>query len=284
MASQLRLTVWPGGEVPVPPTAVEPVALDGEWLVFDSAKYEYRPVPADLYLYEAQDVDLADASALVDFTANHGRMAAMWLDDLPPNSRRAIAIHAAEHRRSWAASEGPTRVHVDEIGWRIRVLRQLGRHAVAYARGDYEADVWPDMQQWYDTNRDMIRLTGGDPDEPDMRRRATEWHAWDNFTHLANAALRPFHVRVYVDSGNPDFNLGDAHPSLYSCAVLQVVNAVARQAEYRRCAACDRLFERQRGRSTHYSRSSGVIYCSASCANAQAQRAWRQRNRAKGSS
>ena len=71
-------------------------------------------------------------------------------------------------------------------------------------------------------------------------------------------------------------------PGLYSIAVLQLVNDMAQQLDYHVCTAerCGRLFVRQRGRSVHYSRTKGSIYCSKSCMNTQTQRAYRRRQRA----
>lgn len=73
---------------------------------------------------------------------------------------------------------------------------------------------------------------------------------------------------------------------LFSVCCAELFNHVVESEPYRTCAneRCGRLFVRQEGRATKGTRrSSGVRFCSASCARAQAQRAYRQRRRSGGS-
>lgn len=72
---------------------------------------------------------------------------------------------------------------------------------------------------------------------------------------------------------------------LFSVCCAELFNHVLESEPYRTCAneRCRRLFVRQVGRATKGTRrSSGVLFCSASCARAQAQRAYRQRRRSRG--
>jgi len=71
-------------------------------------------------------------------------------------------------------------------------------------------------------------------------------------------------------------------PPLYCVLCLELFNHILDNAAYRTCAneTCGRLFVRQQGRSEHgQHRASGVLYCSHSCARAQANRAYRRRRR-----
>jgi hypothetical protein len=147
-------------------------------------------------------------------------------------------------------------VHVDEVGWRLRVLRGLRRHVLTHHAGGDLAALWP-------TATDAAM-------------------AWHFFAWNANAALRAFQVRVTPELDGRPVESSGLFPTAYAAAVLQLVNDLLSGAEFKTCAAehCGRAFTRQRGRSTHYNRATGVVYCSSSCANAQAQREYRRRQRA----
>ena len=47
---------------------------------------------------------------------------------------------------------------------------------------------------------------------------------------MSNLALRDFHVRVYVDRATPNSTIGDAYPTVYSLAWLQLVNDLINDA------------------------------------------------------
>jgi hypothetical protein len=72
---------------------------------------------------------------------------------------------------------------------------------------------------------------------------------------------------------------------LYAICALELFNHIVENADYWICAneRCSRTFVRQEGRSQKgQHRSRGVRYCSAGCARAAAQRAYRRRKRTEG--
>jgi hypothetical protein len=71
-----------------------------------------------------------------------------------------------------------------------------------------------------------------------------------------------------------------AHSSLFEVCAAELFNHIASQTEYKTCAneTCGHLFVRQQGRAIHgQHRTTGVKYCSDTCARAQNQRAYRRR-------
>ncbi len=152
-------------------------------------------------------------------------------------------------------------VHLDEVAYRLRVLEILGRHAVAYREGDYLVPVW---QEAYDGHR--VR---------------TEEDAWRAFGYHANAALAPFHARVRVIvAGDEARAIGDGACTFLEAGVLQIINDLADEVDYLTCPNCARVFARQVGASTHYSRRAGVTYCSPACGSNARVKAYRARKRA----
>lgn len=270
MSTRFRITTWPDEPVPRPVVDVPDTVLRaGEWLVFQSTDWRgtYRELPAEIYLRDAKDLDVSDLDAIASFVRQHGRIApSVDLDrDLPGGSGVEIMRQAARAGRRYERTVddvrgGALRVHVDEVVYRLRVLRVLTDHALAYVRGDYEHEAWPDHAEWpAGLDRDAM--------------------AWQHFTNYANAALREFHVRVWADAGDPDFNIGAPRPAVYEAAVLQLVNDLIEEVDYRPCAHCGRIFARQVGRSTQRSRRQGVMYCSPECGRAAAVKAYRERKR-----
>lgn len=300
--AQLRITVWPGGRIEEPPVAaVEKAELvAGEWISVDLlTSDQVSPVPDDLYLYEIADADPSDPESLRRL-ANLGLWRSLNIadayGDLPiwtdEQWRRALADVALKYGRPvpddlekgrhevWDPLGGVGfPIHLEEIALRVRAVQRLSHHAQLYATGEDVAQAWrPDrVDSAVRARLSMPGLT--DEDSPAVR----EVVAWEEFTRLANAALREFHVRVYADVGRPGYGIGSAYPTVYQVAVLQIVNDMAGGGStYHTCGneTCGRPFLRQRGRSRYYSRAEGVRYCSRECANAQTQRDYRRRKRA----
>lgn len=274
--SQLRITTWPADQVPDPAVQRFPQArLQGEVLHL-GGQVAPATVPDQVRLFELADLDADDPAALVELTQSLGCLAPYDLgSDLAHDGASDVARHAHQHGRTFDPSKSRAdgglmlgasrsdgrRVHLDELAYRLHLLRSLSDHVAAHALGRSVRKVdWP-------------------PGAP--RRLRTDVGDWRHFSLHINAALRPFQVRVHVALGAEDVTPA-AVPGLFSVAALQLVNDLTAHLDYHVCAAehCGRLFVRQRGRSFHYSRSKGSIYCSKSCMNAQTQREYRRRQRA----
>jgi hypothetical protein len=130
-----------------------------------------------------------------------------------------------------------------------------------------------------------------DNDEYHLRSGELEPLEHDTGEALADRYTRCHTVRATPDGGIQGrarrgrgqartFNRPLVFRPLYSIMMAELFNHIVLQAPTRRCAntRCSQLFVHQQGRATKgTSRSRGVLYCSASCARAVAQRAYRQR-------
>jgi hypothetical protein len=108
------------------------------------------------------------------------------------------------------------------------------------------------------------------------------------FVHVVNLGLASaFHARLELHiAGIPEVrdeaHIGIPRPDLFEALCLQLHQLVVADLPVRECAneACRRAFTRQRGTAEYGQyRTKGVLYCSAPCAKAQAQREYRRRQR-----
>jgi hypothetical protein len=282
LALRFRPTVWPGVPVPVPPV-LRPhgVERDGPWFLPNldpSRPTVLAELPPEVHLRQFRDTPADDLDALADLC----RLG--WIvqlhqppySDLPVKSDEAWKHSLAQlevtlwpGQPHWVGNEaerervdrrhhrldlGPP-VHAAEVAWRVRAMQRTTDHLLAYLDGQPVAPAWRDC--------------------------ADELEAWRNFIGFTGAALREFHVRVELEPIDPRQPLDEI--SLYTAAMLQLVNDLAASETIHRCASetCGRPFVRQLGRSTYGGhRRSGTLYCTSNCARAQYQREKRRRDRA----
>jgi hypothetical protein len=263
-----------------PDRAVRGEEPEGTWPELDG----------ETYLLLA-DLDLGDSAAVVRFINAYGILGARRIEDgervyrgfaMEPGSDEVFSAldahrtHAAEVIGGEAEWFEET---IEEFRFSALCLRDL-LTAWRVISGDlaHEDAAWVSPAWHVDSAREPLN---DDPWEPGGPERLLSGYLTD--------ALRSFSPRVFsewldderpYDAASRPFDSSD--PTLYDICCLELFNHIVERAAYRRCQneTCARLFVRQAGRAQHgQRRTTGVMYCSSSCARAQAQRAYRARRR-----
>ena len=272
---RFRITTWPHDRLPHPvaPQRVRYTLVNDNVLVPDLDAGLQPPSPRyseEIYL-ELTALDLDDPQAIADFVNHFGELEVnllhqqplTWLDHDESYSDEVMVpkIYQAKRDAGIHPHMGETLI---EFKWGATALRDL-----VAARRVVAGEIDPMDHAWESPIWDRVPQDG------------TEELPWEEdgaislLTVGLNYGLDPFspvllrgHESLFSDV------------SLYHVCCLELFNHIVEEAPYRRCAneTCGRLFVRQRGRSVHgQHRSRGVKYCSAECARAQAQRAYRRR-------
>lgn len=279
MNHQLHITAWPGGPLFEPAVASAPAA---QWIRNDVAAWAphpYRltgervewgpvsadrtfPVPARLYLRELGELDLVDAHQVFGFYLRFGALGVHR-----PGQSLIPADHplVEEVDRAWLPHERQSGrrhfEHLDEFRWHAALIRSLTTlyHEISTGRPD-PATAWDG--EWFPP-----------PAGPGARG--------EFFVTWINRLIAPLRPRVGLEAnGDPP---SPGAPTLLAALAIQLFNDVAAGTRYKACAneRCRRLFVNQTGPDgVRRTRTAGVVYCSARCARAQAQRSYRRRRQA----
>lgn len=233
---------------------------------------------ADVFLYEAIDLDPADPAQVWKFSeALAHNVCEVWLDprwtdvyDSAEGSWNRYARDLAPFSRAMGVQPVSARdldqslgfLHVSEVALRQSVLRDLADALRAQEAGEVGS----------------------------LRPR------WQQSFRMANVALSRFapHFEAVHDGAGIEWGIADGDwigdrlptPTGFQVAVLQAHDRAASGLGAKRCArpACGRIYFTQRGRGKFSEAEShrrvDSIYCSASCAKRVGNQAWRERKRA----
>jgi hypothetical protein len=273
-AGQLRrtLTIWPPGPVPMPLTIGSGFLvqlLDGDPQILQPilvpAKTTPVPLPDEWVLRELPRLDLDDPKVFITLWETYGPLltsgAPFALLPGDEDSQPFGLLHAAQRDLDHQSVSDHTRgVSLTVVRHHFELLQALMSHVVALRRARPLAKAWGSVHL----------------NQPVQNAR----DAWFTFEQVMNAALSPFSVNVRVYR-NREYGLRTAAP-LYAIAALQILNVLEEGLPVLSCAneRCTRFFQRQLGRAAEGQyRTSGVMFCSHQCADAQRQRERRRQKR-----
>lgn|GEM_PF-4105164 len=187
--------------------------------------------------------------------------------------RRRVVATAQEQRAAapnWVVAET-----LEEFCWGARAIHDL--HAAWRA---LSTPIDPRDVSWANPN-----MPG-----PQQALDSAQWEVADFFERTMRDALEGFSPRIWlVDDTEERTRYGSvtrpesSDVTLFEVLAVELFSHVVENASYKLCAnpTCQRMFVRQDGgASFRQSRTRGVLYCSRVCANAVAQRRYRQRRAA----
>jgi hypothetical protein len=302
--TRFRITAWPGERLPYPRREDLPplrLTADGA-LVFDvTLDWPEQSDYHEVYLKLAQ-LDLRDEHAILAFAQAYGPMGACWAADednagrtyngltAHPGFRYLVLPRLEDAEDAVYASDLPPSSEyvetIEDFRWAAYCVRDLTR-AWRFASEGTRPEKWECPIWEFD---DPLELDRWDFEGREHEPPRTPFSAASLLSEYLGPGLAPFHPDVLHESWMDERWTGESRqppyrtsPPLYFVCCLELYNHIVEEATYKTCAneTCGRLFIRQEGRAMHgQNRTRGVKYCSTECARAQAQRAYRRRQRA----
>jgi hypothetical protein len=305
--TRLRITPWPGvpWELPNLEHREYPIhgwafgSRGGVWAPLNTyssrthiGTFGSYPTLGESYL-ELAALELADDRAIRAFIERWGPLGVRWRQN--PASGEQIE----DEDYSNLLGKPSLFEIADELGGRYRELRESVEIASEEAGPDtFVVETMTEFRLGASLIRDVLRAWRwqrenvppadpwefmpefyGTPASPDNAAEQA-----DDWTHGLLSAFYPQFIRIDI-AANGETHRNDPYftdVSLISLMALELYNHACEDAQYKTCQneTCGRLFVRQEGRALHgQHRSKGVKYCTSECARAQAQRAYRRRNR-----
>lgn len=270
---QVRITRWPTAPLDPPPVAQwhferDPAEELWRWH-FDGRRA--TPLPDELVLRGLQSLNLDDEQAVVEFTNAYGGELGRQPPHLHQFGDGDLPLFDGFEDERWDRRGWDVWPVVPTIARLLRAARAAANHWEAYQNGD---DPW---EAWWAEGFNH-RMNAGSP-----ASWATAWMSFERVLTVGLSPLAPHvHVALPVARGGAPVVEPWRAVGLFTGLVAQVFNVVAEGERIRRCqnATCEQKFARQHGRARKgVSRTTGVLYCSHSCAKAQAQREYRRRQR-----
>lgn len=289
----------------VPEVRVFPARASGEWIDLEGPGSR-RELPQDAHLHEFSDLDIEDPEAIAEFATAYGLPAHPGLRHLPRTIagadrsalRASVEERISQRGRDWHRPDGIITpetwehrgfLHANEVRIYALALRFGLRFWQHYTTPDLVPAPDPRELVVGDPERDLIAALIPDPagalasydQERDRLPRGLDLYISLHRSALSNAT--PYLVVETPDEEPISHPTHEFDTSAYNAMWVQIHNDMVRGGPYQVCEneTCDHLFLRQRGRADYgQHHSTGVLYCSDSCARAQAQRRYRRRKKA----
>jgi hypothetical protein len=262
-----------------------PYRLDGDLLKLDlDAQMTTHEIPDELYLRELNELDVGSGDQILGFVNTYGRLG----HPAPPIMRSDEGKLVVTRDQQIIRMLGVTVPDFRELPW-DEWWTETDAHPGVGALGPIERVIFDStgmqhidaFKAWVLAFQRLTRLyqdfQNGQANEMEMVKLGI----------VIKDLMSPFTpvVDVVYDVDTEDwspFKDTFVAPRLENLLALQMFNHVADGAVYHVCEFDNRLFVHQRGRAeSGQHRSVGVKFCSTQCAQSQASRDYRRRNKAK---